>query len=412
LVRASQSTQDRLKALKKLFLDDKLAVEQYRQGEKLLTTAADQLDDTDQKKRQVYIDLAEGKLSASYLLAALNSVETPEQRKARLAREALLRAAAQKQAKIAELFKKAKSNDSKDTGKAAIAALDELLKLDPDHAEGLKLRQKIADYFGPTKLGDTSTNSIGMKLTYIPAGSFMMGSPTREEGRDDDETQLKVTLTQPFLMGVTEVTQGQWEAVMGTSIEDQRQAANREGSLKGQGKDHPIYYVSWEEAVDFCAKLTERERRAGRLTKAQRYSLPTEAQWEYACRAGTSSEYASGSGLTALKSLGWASYAGKWGSAGGTKSVASFKANKWGLHDMHGNVSEWCADWYGDYPARATTDPTGVSKPSGNAYRVMRGGGWSSRPAYCRSAGRNWNVPDNRSSYGGFRVVLFPLKQD
>jgi hypothetical protein len=169
LVRASQSTQDRLKALKKLFLDDKLAVEQYRQGEKLLTTAADQLDDTDQKKRQVYADLAEGRLSVAYLKAALNNIETPQQREARLAREAAeraerlareeaMRAEQAKQAKIASLLVTAKASQTKTLAGKGIAAVDEILELEPGHKEAAQLREKLRKLIG---IGLTLTNKMG-----------------------------------------------------------------------------------------------------------------------------------------------------------------------------------------------------------------------------------------------------------
>jgi formylglycine-generating enzyme required for sulfatase activity len=392
----------RLAKLESLYLEEKLTRDQTQQGLCILNTDPAKLDPFDAKRLGYYQQVADGSLDASKLQRALDLIETPDQRKARLAREAAIKAEAEKQAKIAELLTKAKSNDSKEHGKAALAALDELLKLAPDHAEALKLRKKIADYFGPSKVGDTITNGIGMKLTYIPKGMFTMGSPRGEADRHDDETQHKVTLSQPFLMGVTEVTQGQWEALMGTSLRQQKDKAHDGATLYGEGKDYPVYYVSWDDAVEFCAKLTEQERRAGRLTKDQKYTLPTEAQWEYACRAGTTTAYHAGDSEGTLGKAGW--YMGN--ADRKTHVVGQKQSNKWGLYDMHGNVWEWCSDWYGDYPGRSVTDPTGVPKPAEKAGRILRGGGWGVGLEDCRSASRSRYLPYFRFEVYGFRVVL------
>lgn len=240
----------------------------------------------------------------------------------------------------------------------------------------------------PSKVGDTITNSIGMKLTYIPAGEFLMGSPRNEERRDDDETQHKVKISKPFLMGVTEVTQGQYKAVMG-----------KNPSYFDGSDDLPVEKVSWEDAVEFCEKLSKKEGRT--------YRLPTEAEWEYACRAGTTTAFNVGD----RPSVDLMNYNGDYtynGSSRGvdrgkTVSVGSFKPNRWGLYDMHGNVYEWCSDWYGDYPKGAVTDPRG---PATGRSRVLRGGCWCHVPRYCRSANRDRITPVNRNVYGGFRVSL------
>jgi formylglycine-generating enzyme required for sulfatase activity len=149
----------------------------------------------------------------------------------------------------------------------------------------------------------------------------------------------------------------------------------------------------------FCAKLTEGERRAGRLTKDQKYTLPTEAQWEYACRAGTTTAYHAGDSEGTLGKAGW--YMGN--ADRKTHVVGQKQSNKWGLYDMHGNVWEWCSDWYGDYPAGAVTDPTGSRD---GASRVLRGSSWSYNPANCRAAYRIRSSPDSRNYNYGFRVVL------
>lgn len=223
-----------------------------------------------------------------------------------------------------------------------------------------------------------------MEMVWCPPGTFTMGSPSNEEGRDDVETQHQVTLTKGFWMAKTEVTQKQWKSVMGTTVRQQRDKANTSWSLRGEGDDYPMYYVNWNEAQEFC-------RRAGNGLQ-----LPTEAQWEYACRAGSTGPYA---GIGRLKDMGW--YGGiAWFAK--THPVGTKRANAWGLHDMHGNVYEFCADWYGDYPNHAVTDPTGVVS---GGRRVVRGGSWNVYEGYCRSAHRCSASPDLRTSILGFRPV-------
>ncbi len=238
----------------------------------------------------------------------------------------------------------------------------------------------------PTTVGQVLINSIGMKLTYIPAGEFMMGSPSNEANRMSDETQHRVRISQPFLMQTTEVTQSQWQSVMG----------NNPSVFKGDS-NLPVEKVSWSDAVAFCEKLSQRDGRT--------YRLPTEAQWEYACRAGTTTPFSFGHTL----STNQANYNGNfvYGSGvkgtyrGKTVAVGSFPANAWGLYDMHGNVWEWCSDWYGDYPSGNVTDPTGASDGSA---RVCRGGSWDINPGFCRSAVRLWINPPSSSYIIGFRV--------
>jgi formylglycine-generating enzyme required for sulfatase activity len=167
-------------------------------------------------------------------------------------------------------------------------------------------------------------------------------------------------------------------------------------NFKNVGKTGPVEQVSWEEAVEFCRKLTNRERAAGRLPAGYAYTLPTEAQWEYACRAGTTGAYAG-----ELDGMGW--YARKGGST--TNGVGQKRANAWGLYDMHGNVSEWCSDWYRDYPSGSVTDPAGASS---GFVRVCRGGSWSYPAASARSAVRSGHPPGYRGSFLGFRVALTP----
>ncbi|NBS26939.1 MAG: formylglycine-generating enzyme family protein, partial [Gammaproteobacteria bacterium] len=219
------------------------------------------------------------------------------------------------------------------------------------------------------------TNSIGMKLNRIPAGTFTMG---------EGDQAHRVTLTKPFFIGVTEVTNAQWKAVMG------RVPSN------WKDNEQPVEQVSWVEAVTYCKNLSAlpQERSAGRV-----YRLPTEAEWEYACRAGSATRYSFGDNEPQLGDFGW--YAGN--SRRLPHPVAKKNPNAWGLHDMHGNVWEWCSDWYGDYPRGAVTDPKGSKTGSD---RVHRGGGWKNLAESCRSAERHGPGPSARYNDVGFRLAM------
>ena len=267
------------------------------------------------------------------------------------------------------------------------SASAELLKLDPNHVEGLKLRARLGTYYGPSKIGETLTNSLGMKLTYIPAGEFTMGSPSGESDRDDDETQHRVRLSRPFWLGVTEVTQGQWEALMGSRP--------WEGKSAKSNPSHAASYVSWDDAVEFCRKLSERAGKA--------YRLPTEAEWEYACRGGTTSMYHFGDNVSELGRFGWFADNAKNVGERDAHVVRQKLPNGWGLYDMHGNVYEWCGDWYGDYPSGTVTDPKG---PGSGSDRVLRGGSWFSYPLFCRPACRYGTSPGLQTHNLGFRLAL------
>ena len=224
------------------------------------------------------------------------------------------------------------------------------------------------------------TNSAGMVLVPISAGDFVMGSPETEEGRyDEEEQQHRVTISRRFFMTATEITQTQWTKIMG-----------RNPSFP-QGDDLPVNKIKWHEAVEFCRKLSEMEHR--------RYRLPTEAEWEYACRAGTVTPYYFGSSATDLKDFAW--FAAN--SEETVHPVATKEPNKWGLYDMIGNVSEWCADWRGDYPTEPVVDPIGTQNGTS---RILRGGSWDSEPVICRSAARFAESPDFAYMDMGFRVVL------
>ena len=237
-----------------------------------------------------------------------------------------------------------------------------------------------------------SIPDISLDMLWCKPGTFMMGSPEDEIGHFKNETQHEVTLTKGFYLGKYEVTQEQWEKVMG------------ENPSKFKGATLPVETVSWHDAMQFCEKLTEVEKAAGRLPEGWVYTLPTEAQWEYACRAGTMTAYSWGDYITPKQ----ANY--DEGKVGKTTPVGTYSANGWGFHDMHGNVFEWCLDWYGDYPSGSASDPVG---PSDGSKRVSRGGSWWVFDRNLRSAYRDRNSPDDRSNaHLGFRLSLQTAKTE
>ena len=276
---------------------------------------------------------------------------------------------------------------------------DPFRRRNPDGEEGnLKNEQSAKSPSQSTRQSGeklpTSNNSIGMKLARIPKGTFMMGSPKSEDGRSSEEMQHSVTISQDYYLGVMEVTQGQYEKVIGTNPSYFQNRVNR----KNESSMYPVEQVSWEDAVEFCKKLSDlpEEKKAGRV-----YRLPTEAEWEYACRAGSMTAFSFGESPKLLGDYAW--FGGN--SNRQTYLVGQKKANAWGLYDMHGNVWEWCSDLYGDYPKRALTDPVGSRDGD---IRVNRGGGWEEDAADCRSAIRSYNDPSVRFSVLGFRVALSP----
>lgn len=224
----------------------------------------------------------------------------------------------------------------------------------------------------------------GMEFIYISPRSFMMGSPRNEPGRWANEIEHQVNLTKGFYMQTTEVTQGQWRAVM----------RNNPSDLSQCGSDCPVENVYWGEVQEFIHRLNK-------LEKKPKYRLPTEAEWEYACRAGNKNMGAHDTDEKKLKDYAW--YIEN--SNGTTHPVASKKPNHWGLFDMHGNVSEWCSDWFGPYPDREVTNPEG---PIIGKFRVARGGSWRMTSRSCRAADRNSNLPGDKSNTIGFRLVISP----
>jgi formylglycine-generating enzyme required for sulfatase activity len=223
---------------------------------------------------------------------------------------------------------------------------------------------------------------------------FMMGSPSSEEGREDNETQHRVTLTKGFWMGETEVTQGLWKEVMGNNPSYFENNGEFGGYTSTQ---HPVETVSWDDCQEFLKKLNARSPQSG-----LRWTLPTETQWEYACRAGTTGAYG---GTGKLDDMGWYNNGIRGGRS--THPVKQKQPNAWGLYDMHGNVWEWCADWYDNYPSGTVTDSTG---PSTGLFRVYRGGSWCYYARYCRSAYRFRRLPHARDYFLGFRIALVPVQ--
>jgi len=229
------------------------------------------------------------------------------------------------------------------------------------------------------------SNSIGMTFRLIPAGTFIMGSPSDELGHESDETQYTVTLSEPFYIQTTEVTQGQWKTVMN----------DYPYTSYSCGHNCPVEYITWNDAQLFLETLSSMGEGS--------YTLPTEAQWEYAARAGSNKAFTNGgiSNTTTdsnLDLMAWYS-----SNSNSTRhAVAQKQANAWGLFDMHGNVWEWCKDWKSNYPVHSAIDPEG---PPTATYRVLRGGCWKEIAQYCRSANRGANNPDGSGNHAGLRLI-------
>lgn len=230
---------------------------------------------------------------------------------------------------------------------------------------------------------------LSYEMIWVPAGTFIMGSEADEDLRDKAEgPRTKVTLTTGFWLGRTEMTQAAYEAIVGENP----------SRFKEVGPNAPVERVSWKDAMSFCELLTERERSAGRLPAGYTYTLPSEAQWEYAYRAGTTSAYPG-----KPDDMGW--FEGNSGKS--THPVAELQPNPWGFHDMSGNVLEWCYDWYGNYAGGEVADPLG---PKRGYFRMARGGSWRMDIGVLRSAARAGGSPDRRDYTLGFRLALAPLR--
>jgi len=255
-----------------------------------------------------------------------------------------------------------------------------------------RLRSLLAA--GVQPVGPFITNSLGMKFAWIPAGTFLMGSPKEEKGRmrGNHESEHQATLSKGFYLGIHLVTQAVWQPVMGN---------NWRSSDYPQGADLPVEYVSWQNCREFCQRLSEGDGCS--------YRMPTEAEWEYACRAGTTTPFYFGGTI----STDQANYDGNFPYATRKKGVwrnkatpaGSFPPNAWGLYDMHGNVFEWCSDGYGEYPNGEVVDPQGTADERS---RVLRGGSYNHAAKHARSAFRLIEDPRASGNLYGFRVAMTP----
>jgi formylglycine-generating enzyme required for sulfatase activity len=264
-------------------------------------------------------------------------------------------------------------------------------------------------------------NGLKMTLVWCPPGDFKM-EPEQVRGQDNDDDPVSVTLTHGYWLGKYEVTQSEWKRVMATEPwKDQK--------FTKAGNDFPATCMSWNDSIDFCGKLTEQERMAGRLPEGWEYTLPTEAQWDRACRAGTETKFSFGDDASELGESAWYANNALQADEGSARQVGRKKPNPWGLSDMHGNVGEWCRDWYSEklpggrdpevsekvsVPVRvlrATRTNQGriyelVDTKQGS-FRVIRGGTWQESAETCQSASRSRFDPSMRNNYlVGFRVAL------
>lgn len=277
-------------------------------------------------------------------------------------------------------------------------SLGDCSAIDDEHTAGQ------ASSFAGARAGAARTLA-GLDLCWCPPGRFVMGSPVAEPEHRADEATVEVTLSQGFWMGKYEVTQGHWRKVAGPLP----------GIVNADvGDNFPVYSVSFVEALEFCRRLTQQARASGELPPDWEVHLPTEAQWEYACRAGTTTPFSCGEMLTSATACFGKPYNGTPTGVPGAASspVGSHAANAWGLHDMHGNEWEWCSDWYhAQLPGGVDPDLSatkGLPNRDGTYSRVRRGGAWVESAEFCRSAVRLRYEPERRADHIGFRVVVLP----
>jgi formylglycine-generating enzyme len=448
-------TESRIAALKQLYLDEKITREQCVQGGRLLESQETLLDETDRKRLAEYIAVIDGKVAPDKLQKLLDLLATPEP-PGPISPETKPVVGSDRDVRLANLLAVAKQNDSKQNGLTALAALTELLQMDPQNAEAQALRKKILDYKIPDPLvapfGEATakaaqqrwtqfinnkaeiTNSIGMKFAVIPPGTFTMGTPATEAGHATSEgPQHQVTLTKPFYMGTTHVTVGQLRQFVqatgyrtdaekngGANFLDSTVGTKGHadgtrsplGSWKNPGfaqkDDHPAVCISWNDAQAFTKWLSQKDKRT--------YRLPTEAEFEYCTRAGVLTAYAWGEKPD--DGAGWLNGADltvkdmnsrlkPFNFRDGyiyTSPVGTFRKNSFGLFDMNGNARQWCSDRWGSYSPQAATDPLG---PDDNeSMRILKGGSWFADVGYSRLGIRLPKAPSTPNNDFGFRCVL------
>ena len=265
---------------------------------------------------------------------------------------------------------------------AVLAALGSLAVVSAEESKEAGSKAKNP----PKELTVDLGKGVKLEIVLIPAGEFLMGSPDSDKDDAWEKPQHRVRITKPFYLGKYLVTQEQWEAVMG----------NNPSHFKGP--KNPVEMVSWDDCQQFVGKLNAKSAAGG-----GKFQLPNDAQWEYACRAGSKTKYCFGDDETRLGDYAWYDK----NSGNTAHPVGEKKPNAWGLYDMHGNVWEWCQDWWqeGYYKELPVDDPTGAATGS---YRVRRGGGWDYPAGYCRSASRGGFLPGGRIYYLGLRVSRVP----
>ena len=293
-----------------------------------------------------------------------------------------------------------------------IAGAWTLLAMESNADEPEQGAARASDSMLGTEAGQLrNDNGLKIKLVWCPPGKFKMGSPDSEVKHGNNEgPQVEVTLTHGFWLGKFEVTQDLWESLMGTTPWKGQAAVQEEA-------DSPATFVNAEDALAFCRKFTDAEHKAGRLAGTWEYTLPTEAQWEYACRAGTTTGFSFGDDASELDRYAWF---GRFYGEDGRQNIRDElyphevglkKPNPWGLHDMHGNVWEWCRDWYSD-ELEGGIDPTGPQKGS---VRVIRGGSFVEQSIVSRSARREGPMAamrnQGRQNYVGFRLACSPIQR-
>ena len=382
--RERQDRVRRLDKLEKMFIAEKITSRQYKIAEYLLQAPEETLSAEDRKNRDRINQITDNEVEADQAKRVFEIIDQqPGSVKQQVSKENLNRATRHRDFETARLLERAQKSHQEGDGRTALDALEAVLQFDPTNDTAQKLRKKISEWYKPWS-GESETNTIGIRLVYVPPGPFIMGSPIGETGRDKDEVQHDAEVPRGLYMSMTEVTQGQWHAVMGTNPSAFR------------GVHLPVERVSWWDAVEFCKRLSDMENKT--------YRLPTEVEWEYACRGRSTEAFNVGDkiGTTEANFDGTHQYpiSRRGISRNRPISAASLSPNLWGLYNTHGNVYEWCSDIYSEYD-----QPVVKPDPQSTANRVIRGGAWNSHAIHVRSANRSQASPKTASSAIGFRVV-------